>query len=141
MFPTAEPPGFGERLNVHNGWNVGTGSDSILSMEPRMPRLLLFAAFIVASCARQDSQPQVSQSFERYMTAWERNDRKAVWNLMSERMQRGIGNDEAEIENDRETPDVRVLGHTTKSIRVSGDHATIEAEVRFSADWGRKQGH
>lgn len=108
----------------------------------RLRTLILFSLALsaAASCNRQDDQRQVGQSFERYMAAWERNDRKAVWDMMSERMRAGNDNNEAKFENDRETPDVRILAHTTKSIGVSGDRAAIEAEARMSADWGRQRG-
>jgi len=106
-----------------------------------MLSLLSASVLAVASCTRPgDEQMQVGQSFDRYMAAWERNDRKAAWNFMSDRMRKANGNNEAEIENDKETPDVRILGHTTKRITASGERATVEANVKFSADWGKVRG-
>ena len=98
------------------------------------------AVLASASCSGPSVERQVGDRFERYMAAWERNDRRAVWDFMSERMRLGNDNSEASFENDRETPDLRISGHTTKSIKVAGDRATIEVEVKYSDVSGRPLG-
>ena len=105
-----------------------------------MLKLSSLTVLVAASCSGPSDERQVGDRFERYMAAWERNDRQAVWGFMSERIRRENDNSEASFENDRETPELRVSAHTTRSIRVAGDRATIVAEVKFSDASGKPLG-
>jgi hypothetical protein len=130
----------GRKRTVRYGWKADIGSRSFATMREKIIGLLSLAVLISVSCSRRSDERQVSDRFERYMAAWERNDRQAVWDFMSERMQRGNDNSVASFEDDRETPELRVSRHTTKSIKVAGDQATIEADVRFSDASGKPLG-